>query len=35
MSLKSKYVAGAAAAALLMGAFAGAHAQDKKYDIFT
>ncbi len=35
MSLKSRYVAGAAAAALLMGAFAGAHAQDKKYNIVT
>lgn len=35
MSKKIKYLAGAAAAALLLGAFTGAEAQDKKYNIVT
>jgi simple sugar transport system substrate-binding protein len=35
MSLKSRYIAGAAVAALLAAGLVGAHAQDKKYNIVT
>ncbi len=35
MSIKSRTIVGAAAVALLAGAFTGAYAQDKKYNIVT